>query len=281
MRFKFTMLFQLATNISDPTATARRLGGWSESWYFEGPSAQSLYAAAFGTALGGGATQLGLCGVRSLLLPFGGAIVGQRIQQLEPLGPSQSLSANFPGSAAAADVPQMALLCTIPGLTVSNTRRAILRGMPDIRVVEGEYSPSQAYAAFLAAFFEQLGNWRFRGLDLSQPSIPIINISAAGVVQLGGLSAGFAVNDKVKILRAVDGVNEPVGGIFMVGAIPSATQITLIAWTAGACTGGSCRKHAVIYPLVDSANCKVGRIITRRVGRPFTQYRGRRSRRRR
>ena len=278
MRFKMTMLMQLATNVSDPTAVARRLGGWSESWYWEGASIQDLYIYMFGGQIGVGEGIGGFCPARAALLPNGASMVGQRIQQVDPVGQSQSLSRNFPGTAAiAADVPQMALLCTIPGKNVKNIRRTILRGIPDARVVEGEFSPSNAFVAAVNLFFDALNNWRFRGVDLAQPNLPIITIDATGVIQMGALSAGFAVNDLVKVLRSHSAANDPVGGVFMVESIPSATSIKVRNWTAGACTGGTVRKHAFVYPIVDGDNCSIGRIVTKRVGRPFTQYRGRRS----
>ncbi len=281
MRFKFTMLFQLATNVSDPTAVARRLGGWSESWYWEGLSLQDLFTFAFGGQIGVGEGITGLCPIRAGMLPFGAALVGQRIQQVDPVGQSQSLSRNFPGTAAtAADVPQMGLLCTIPGKNVKNIRRTILRGIPDARVVEGEFSPSQFFLANLNLFFDALINWKFRGVDLSQPNLPVLTIDATGVIQMGALSAGFAVNDQVKVLRSRDANDAPIGGVFMIESIPSATSIKVRNWTAGACTGGAVRKHAFVYPQVDGDNCSIGRIVTKRVGRPFTQYRGRRSVRR-
>ncbi len=278
MRFKFTMLMQLATNVSDPTATARRLGGWSESWYWEGASIQDLYIAAFGGAAGaGGGIWAGLCSTRASLLPLGAAIVGQRIQQVDPVGQSQSLSRLFPGGPLAADVPQMGLLCTIPGKTVKNIRRTIIRAIPDARVVEGEYFPSNAFNANLEMYFNVLANWLFRGVDLAQPNLPVLTIDATGVIQMGALSAGFAVNDLVKVLRSRDATGEPIGGVFMVESIPSATSIKVRNWTAGVCTGGAVRKHAFVYPQIDSDNCAIGRIVTKRVGRPFQQYRGRRS----
>ncbi len=281
MRFKFTMLMQLATNVSDPNATARRLGGWSESWYANVASVQDLYNLAFQGQAAGFAFLGALVPTRAGMLPNGAAIVGQRVQQIDPVGPSQSLSRLFPGTAGiAADIPQMALLTTTPGFGVKNIRRTILRGVPDARVIEGEYVPAGDFTRNLNQFFGVLGNWQFRGVDLSQPTIQIITIAADGTIQLAGLSAGFAVNDTVKVLRSVDQFNTTVAGKFVIQAIPSATSIQVRNWTAGVCTGGSVRKHAIIYAQVDSANCAVGRIVTKRVGRPFTQFRGRRSKRR-
>jgi hypothetical protein len=278
MRFKFTMLMQLATNISDPTAQPRRIGGWSEGWYFEGATVADLYRFAFGLPGIAAVAVPGLCPSRANLLPTGSAIVGQRVQQIDPVGPSQSLSRLFPGGAATLpDVPQMALLCSTPGLNVKNIRRTILRGIPDARAIEGEYAPSAQFKGDLTTFFTALSQFEFRGVDLAQPTIPIIAIAGDGTIQLAGLSAGFAVNDMVKVLRSHDSFGASIGGKFMVELIGTATSVKVRNWTAGACTGGALRKHAFVYPFVDSLNCTIGRLVTKRVGRPFIQYRGRRS----
>src|SRR5262249_51358223 len=111
MLFKFTMLMQHATNVSDPTAAARRLGGFSESWYFQGNSPQDLYAAAGLTPLGINLAIPQLMPARAGFLPNGSSIVGARVQQLDPLGPSQSFAYLLQGlGGIAPDIPQMALL---------------------------------------------------------------------------------------------------------------------------------------------------------------------------
>jgi hypothetical protein len=172
-------------------------------------------------------------------------------------------------------------LTTIPGLNVKNIRRAVFRAIPDRDVIEGELVEGSGTALGARAFFDTLfrQSFRFRGLDLAQPSVPIITILSDGTVTLGGASAGFAVNDRVKILRTTDDSGDMLSALVTITAIPSATSVKLGNWIAGPCTGGTIRKHAFVYPLVDAANCSVGRVITRRVGRPFTAYRGRRSRR--
>jgi hypothetical protein len=282
MLFKATILIQHASNVTNTAAAARRLGGFSESWYFQGSSPQDLYAALGLAGPPGPAGNRTLMDARANMLPNGSSIVGVRVQQLDPLGPSQSFAANRPGfSTKPADVPQMALLCTIPGLNVKNIRRAIFRAIPDADVVEGELVEGSSTANQARTFFSVLQQqaFRFRGVDLAQPTVPIITILSDGTVTLGGASAGFAVNDRVKILRTVNDSGDVLSALVTITAIPGATSVKLGNWLPGPCTGGTIRKHAFIYPLVDGVNCSVGRVITRRVGRPFTAYRGRRSRR--
>ena len=77
MTCKITFLFQLATNVSTPSAVARRIGGWSESWY----SADATISAAI-TRVNATIGDWGdnIIGSRAALLPTGASIVGQRFQ---------------------------------------------------------------------------------------------------------------------------------------------------------------------------------------------------------
>jgi len=56
----------------------------------------------------------------------------------------------------------------------------------------------------------------------------------------------------------------------------SGNTAQLVGWSFAASAGGKARKSVVIYPLIDGLNTVATRIVTRKVGRPFDQYRGRR-----
>lgn len=269
--FKVTILFQLATNVSDPSNPARRVGGWTESFYSIADSSADVIAP----------MQSSLCPLRAALLPTGGSIVGQRIQQIDPVGRSQSLNRVFPGTAGIqADVPQMALLCKVPALGFNNIRPMILRGIPDARVVEGEYSPTIAFATALQTFFTALQIWRFRAVATNPPPTPLLEISTAGVV-LTAVPHVFVVNDMIQVKRAVGLFGQLRGGRYRVISVgPGNNQLSILGWQHGECVLGTAIGFLIFYPSIDNANITIGRIITRRVGRPFTQYVGRRSRKR-
>jgi len=171
----------------------------------------------------------------------------------------------------------MALLCKVPSLGTSNIRRMILRGLPDAVEADGEYRPPSAFPNDLNNFFAFLNGYQFRGRDLSQPVHKIINITAAGVITSVDVLP-YPLNAMVRVLKSKDSGGRLRGGAFQVTlAGPLSTQSTISNWTFGATTGGSVRLDAIVYPNIDAPNITVGRLIVRKVGRPFTQFRGRRS----
>jgi hypothetical protein len=272
---KCTMLMQLRTNVDQPNSPISRIGGWSESWY-DTNTAISAVRPPF----------IQLCQKRAALLPAGAAVVGQRYQQVDPVGASSSTSFSFPGNARfttssdvlAADMPQNALLCAVIGASVKNTRRFTLRGLPDAVVVGGEYNPgNSAFSTALQAFFNELDLYWFPGRDLSAPTYPLLTIDSLGNFASEQATL-FVVNQMVRVLRTKDADGRLRGGRFQVETMnPGGYTGKLAGWTFGACKGGKLRADSMIWAQVRPANISIGRQVTRKVGRPFTQYRGRRS----
>lgn len=281
MPVKCTALFQLATNVDFPNNAARRIAGWSESWYYPGNSIPNAITIFAGQNLVLGLSIPGWCLYRAALLPGGASIIGQRYQVVNPTGPSQTVGAVFPGSEGEpADIPQQALLIYCPALGSNNVRRSTLRGIPDARVIEGEYTPSQAFSTAVTSFFAFLSNFQFRARDLSQPTFTILNITTLGVVTTEAPNT-ITAGQMVRVLRTRTADGDLVGGRFQVsGTGPGNTVFTLNGWTpAEATTGGRVRVDAIAFPFINGGACVLGRTVTRRVGRPFTVYRGRRSKR--
>jgi hypothetical protein len=282
MTVKLTMLIQQATAVSSPNAPIHRIGGWSESWYYNGTVAQALNVAENPQPSGGGFVVLPLFQARSFLLPTGATIVGARIGVVGPGGntPTQSLALQYVGQIGEGDPPAMAILCKAQGLGVQNVRRFVLRGLPDANVTEGEYTPTQVFATLLGTFFQSLQFWQFRGRDLSQPTAKIVSITGAGLITFE-TAVAYNINDFVRILKTRDATGNLRGGRFQVTAVgPGNNNITIANWNFGSTTGGSGRKDAIIFANVDINNVTVSRVVQKKVGRPFVQFRGRRSRRR-
>src|SRR4051812_2176397 len=102
MPSKYTAIFELSTNNSN-TAQGHRVGGWSETVYYNG-SVNAVNIAQF----------TNLCQRRARFLPASAAVVGQRYQNIDPVGGASTGSVRFPGNANYGnDVPQMSLLCRI------------------------------------------------------------------------------------------------------------------------------------------------------------------------
>jgi len=264
---KATMLFQGSTKASEPGFPKRRIAGWSESWYFQGTLEETQSA-----MVGNG----GLCSFRAPMLPLGSSIVGQRFQSVEPIGPSATTSVLFPGNAAnQSAIPQKALYINCPGVGVANTKRALHRGIPDAMVQEGEFSPSASYVFACVNYIASLASWRFKGLDKSQPKWDIASVTAAGLLTTV-VAHTAAVGNFVDIRGTHENTSGRMAtGDFQILEIPQSNQMLLKDWPYNASKGGSVQVSAFIYPLVNTAIASPVRITTRKVGRPFDSYVGR------
>jgi hypothetical protein len=271
--WKMTMLFSQLSAASAPQFPVHRIGGWSESWY----TVQNGVNDVINQASVGNGILLS----RAALLGFGASIVGGRVQMVNPVGATQSFAALYPGIPTVLnDIPQMALLMKAPGVGVGNVRRFTLRGIPDTFVSEGEFSPNGTFQGQLSTFINSLQGWFFRGRDLTQPTVKILNISSGGVVTCQ-TAVSFALLQMVQILKSKDSGSNLRGGMFQVSTLgPGSNVFTLLNWPYGATVGGTARGQGVVFPAVDYGHTSVSRVVTRRVGRPFTAYRGRRSKRR-
>lgn len=268
MATKCTMIFTLTTNISDEDSPNHRTGGWSETWYDQDrPIDQTVTF--FNT----------LCTLRAALLPKGAAIKGRRFQKVMPTGASQSDRAVFPGGTLQCDVPQMALFCIARGLGVRNTRKFELRGIPDARVVEGEYSPSAAYRDALNAYFRNLGTWYWPAQNLEILSWDVVSITNAGLVTTIQ-NHGYGVGDVVTVLRTKNQLFRKVGGTFKITTVPTPTTFTLRGWDKGDTFEGKVRRQDIQLMQVDAAADFGPTVVVRKVGRAPFPYRGRQSRRR-
>jgi hypothetical protein len=279
MQTKCIMVFQLSTNTADPTATQRRIGGWTETYYWP---TQNLNDAK--TAF------RSLCQLRAGLLPRGALVKGQRYQFVNPVGASVSEAFNYPGTASLdQDVPQIALHFRIPAQAAQNVRSLDLRGVPDARVVGGEYSGTQNYDGALSRLLRALPAWQFYGRDLSQPTFPIYSIDPTGAAIIQA-AFPYVVGDMVRVLRSLDSTGDFQGGLFRVASTTLPFGLTLQGWTGGACKGGKIRKDGHVFvnfsDINQGADTGFGSVVSfptpiaiiKKVGRPSGGYRGRRSR---
>jgi len=276
MPFKATMLFQQGTGQAAGGATAvSHLGGWSESVYFFSDDIAALRNRLYTS----GAWGPGLCPARAALLAASGSIVGVRIQKVFPKsGRSQTAKVGFPGvTGNLTDVPQMALNCTIGALTAINVRRFCIRGIPDSMVVRGEYSPSFAFISAITSYFIALGNFNFPGLDQTENVYDVLTVNAAGIVTTS-VANNWAIGNRIHFSSIKKTSGTLIATDQQVLALgPGLNQVTLSAWPYGDCTGGKAQRITINLYLMDTSQANVDRASVRKVGRPFDQYRGRRS----
>lgn len=265
---KCTIKIKLATNTTDVDSPTKRIAGWSESFYGN-DLVQNFRPGPFSPV-----TPLAvLCVRRAAMLPRSASIYGQRVQQIDPVGQSQSYSEVFPGSAGlACDLPQVALIGRAKGAGVLNSREVNFRGLPDARAIEGEYKPADAFETALDRFFAFIAILRFKARDLAQVATPIITILGNGTFETEG-ACGLLGGDMVRLLRVVDSNNNRTGGRFKVDHMISATSGVLYGYDLGVRKDGKIRKDVTIYPNFDGnrPSMKTG---VRKVGRPSDLYSG-------
>lgn len=265
---KCTMLMEIVTQVNAKSGVPR-IGGWSESWYYNGDESAALTAM---TKKGG------LCELRANLLPRTGLVVGERTQIVEPapVGASTTHNVSFPGGNDETDIPSMALLVSLPAAGSQNIKRLILRGLPDINVDDGEFVPVNGYDKRLTAFIKGTAGFAFRGTDFTNHNVPVrdqLNNGRFTTVT----PHGFQVGDTVKYTRGKAVNGDLVSFTAKVTAIP--TQFTFDSYVfevPAESRGGSVRKFSYIYPVPNVNAFEVERAINRKVGRPFLQFRGRR-----
>jgi len=266
--YKLTMLIDY---VSDPggTGAGTRVGGWSESVYWDALGPDTVTG--FNT----------LCQKRAAMLPAGSSVIGQRYQQVDPtVGGSSTGGFRYPspgGTGFERDIPQAAILMRIGATGFANKRPMYLRGIPDGQIVGGELRLEPPWKDAFLAYLTELAGWKFRGRDLTAPTVPIFSIDGTGNV-VTEQPITLAVADMVRILRFRGG--SIINGRFPVETVTSTTVFKLRGWNGGSGTGGKIRKDNYVYPVMARNQMAVSRIVVRKVGRPFFQYRGRRSKKR-
>jgi hypothetical protein len=285
MAIKVVVLFQQVTvpgysNASIGLAGRSHIAGWSESFWFPSNDAAALWRALTTGPVGG--VNWGFLQIRADLMTANASIVGVRLYE-GGTGKGNFRAISYPGlyGANVSDIPQMAILAYI-GLTGSTrARRLTLRGVPDEMATGGEFTPTSAYAARLATLGQALSGFGAVTKDDSA-GLPLLTVSSAGVCQLNGVPPTWGVGDGVTLRSVLTAAGQRVGGVFACTAVvPASNQFTIAGWPHGDCTGGNALIPAFSQKAFVSGSLAVSRLLTRKVGRPFEQYRGRRSRRQR
>jgi hypothetical protein len=266
---KVTLLINVGT--ADSTGTTARVGGFSESYYSnKAVDAPDMETDARNLAI-----------IRAKLLPQGAKIIGQRIQQVDPAGPSIPLGVITPGaSGLVTDLPQMALLFRMRSSEGFNQRLVTLRGLPDSLVIAGEYRAQAAYTQAIRDYFNEISNfWLMKGRVRTNEQIKVSSVTAGGLVTTQG-AHGMTEGDNVIFLRTRNADNELVKGVFFVETAPTDNTFVIGNWANegfGIITKGKVRLHEEDYFSLRIRDDELTspRAITREVGRPFGQFSGR------
>lgn len=287
MQFQVTTNDQAGNNAGSIGYTRRgHIGGWTEHVWYNGDTLSDLRTLLYSTNFYGP----GLCLARARLLPKSALVYGVKLYK-GGAGRGQTEGRSFPGNSSYdTDIPQMAALCRGGSTGFAVSRVFEVRCIPDDMVTSGEFSPTTSYASNFAAYFNQLGGFSFLANDPTNVANPIFELfqfsdgtapyTNYAIVTLNGPNS-FALNDIVTLNQVLDanGVRRSFTGS-VIAPGPGANQFKLGGWTFGPATGGTATlKSKGIFNL-DPNGFSVSRITTRKVGRPFEKYVGRRSSRR-
>ena len=274
MSFRYDMLFQLTTVPQQASKAISHTAGWSEShWRQNALDANDQLLTR-------------MLNARAAMLPKQAAMVGLRIGQFTISGnrvlPGQTSIRKFlkPGQAGySCDVPQMALEL---GASTSgiNSSKFSVRGIPDNQVVQGEYAPTDNWDARLQEYINSLSaqGWQMIGRVLTNATQKIESVSTTGNCVTYDVPV-FANGAQIRVLRCRDTNGFPISGVFQVSNLVG-RAFDLSNWPQGSVVknSGSVRVDAVDnFTIVD---VEVSRVVVRKVGRPFEQYRGKRSKKR-
>jgi hypothetical protein len=108
----------------------------------------------------------------------------------------------------------------------------------------------------------------------------VFSVSDAGLVTLTANSP-FALGQIITLSEVRLPSGQSITDSFVITGIgPTAAQFTVGAWGLDAGTGGRARIYEKGIYTMDPGSTAAVRILTRKIGRPLEQYRGRASKRR-
>ncbi len=278
MPFRVALLFDLTTNPINRAVASPRSAGWSETVWWNG-TIQNLLAGPL----------LALAQNRSNMLPKEAACIGYRIANAEITVDNRINYAgtsggklNTPGSSAySCGEAQDALMLSLNAVNGINVSRHALRALPDEVCAQGEYNPDPNFTVALSGYLSELitNAWGMVSHDLSQPAFSVLSIDAHGVVTTAGahtiLAGQYARFHRCKL---DDGTT--IQGSYLVTAA-TATTLTLANWkyiSPKTTQGGLVRRDLLGFLRFNQLTGQVA--TSRKVGRPFDSFRGRRSKRR-
>jgi len=239
--------------------------GWSENFYL--PNA---------TVLQGLDITQQLAVARRHTLSQAATINGIRVSQVDPTGLASVRLLNLPGTVTTgADTPFQSLVVYLR-TDVFTKRAYLMRAVPDANIVGGIYTPSAGYAGAVRDYLALMINRGFaiRRVERDNPLLAIKGITSLGVLS-SFVAHGLVADDLVQLYRTRDTGGYDVSGTYRVAAAPTGTTAELANWDSDSTVvKGQFRKFQYAYTNIASTEIS-GRIVSRKVGRPFGVPRGR------
>lgn len=243
--------------------------GWSTTFYKEGTSLSEIMGSA--RTWGGLVRQCGSRDVRFTHLR--GVFLNQpnatRLEVIENPAKLPDLDA---------DVPWTSILVRVTGV-IGNRRMLMLRGQKDSYFTDGRLVTNVDNVGVINAleFFLHENDWGIYGENYSLNVKTVASVDSAGTVTTVE-NHDIAIGHKFKFLRTRTTDGRLVTGIWTVMAPVTTTSFKIAGWEpTDIILKGKLRRYDPIVDIV--RRCDIVRAASRRVGRPFGQQAGRRSRR--
>lgn len=269
---KYTMIFNYASGITPTNAAPVRSGGWSESFY--APNQNADTEAAFRELI---QSRLTIC-------PRGTSCTRYRMQEVDPAGRATLRRCSYSApNTWLSDVPQMALKIQFGGQTALGAFIREFRGIPDVQVTVGEYSPTAPFTTAVLAALQRLGTSVFlaRRRDKTLPQYAIQSIAIGGIVTMLQATAGIAVGSQVQVMRSIDPTTgRRIGYFARVTAFTDDRHFTIGGPDVRVTNFGKLRLAVMTTSGFSNADLSNAEVVVRKVGRPFKAYSGRASKRR-
>jgi len=271
MPSRVSLVFNITTTPTVPIDAGAHSGGWTEGHWLSANV---------------GATDARidrLILMRKAMLPVGVRITGVKIalytisgNKLLPGGTSAAKKVGVSSQPRTCDMPWVALEFSGSVAGAPNASRFTTRGMPDDQFKGGEYQPNDDFKGQVTAFRGQLiaDAWGFVGRNLTLPTARVMSIANSQVVLDG--SVGGARLDFLKLNRVYDDNGNPVKGSFPIVSVVD--NVYTVSGTLPTITRPSGLARIDQVAFMAYAGVTVGRVVTKKVGRPSESYRGRRYR---
>jgi len=268
---RLSFLFSVTTAPPDLASAVAHSGGWSESHW---RSVVLPLSDVFVTSL---------ARKRANLLPSYASCIGVRSEVFTVSGnklfPQGTDTARFlypGGQGESLNLPQDALQCVATTGIGPNASRFTLRCLPDFVIESGEYYPTTGFKTAVTTFFTELNaGWGFVGRDRSQPSSRVNHI-AGNVVTFAANIGGTENVSFIRFNRTYDDLGLPIKGTYLITNIAgNVYTVQGLNRTLSGAPSGSARVDLLTFFAYVKTSPQ--RAVTRKIGRPFEQYRGRRS----
>lgn len=264
-----------AFTVNPSTGANDRSAGFSDGWYQESRGGFGLTT-----------NDMVVMNRRAALLPPTSSIVGARVAELDANGKSKGRSrptrlSLSGGAGLDCDDPRMCLQYSCYGFQKSNELQLYIQNVPDARIEKGSYKPNTDWQTKIRSYMTALteAGYKFLGFDQDQTKYGVETISNAGAIVTTNPHV-FTEGQYIRILRTTPTTRtkfrtDPDG--YLVTAAPDAFHLTVQGWTFGECKGGQiCKWEKVLCdPTLTDNDIATPQVATRKVGRPFFQYRGR------